>query len=127
MSVTPSTAGVVAAQLLHREQLLRDPVVRKDRAAVAALLAEDFVEIGASGRFWTRDEILDLLATEEYHTPVIEGFACQQIAEDVVLVNYRAVRTHEATGKRSVTLRTSLWSKENGVWRMRFHQGTPAL
>ena len=91
---------------------------------VAELLAEDFVEIGASGRIWTRNEILDLLATEEFQPPVIEEFVCRQIADNVLLATYRTVRTDAETGQRSIALRSSLWSKKSDGWCLRFHQGT---
>jgi hypothetical protein len=121
----------LTALLHHYEQNLLDPSVRCDSAQVAALLAEDFIEIGASGRIWTRAAILDLLATESYIPPSIEDFRCTLLAENVALVTYRAV--HEAG---SATLRSSIWikekknveekneGKEHSRWRMRFHQGT---
>ena len=67
---------VVAAELLRNEKLLLDPAFRRDRSQVAALLAEDFFEFGASGRIWSRDTILDLLATENYAPPMMEEAKC---------------------------------------------------
>jgi hypothetical protein len=40
----------IAAELLRAEMQLLDPVFRRDRSRVAAMLAPDFVEIGTSGR-----------------------------------------------------------------------------
>jgi ribonuclease HI len=119
----------VAAQLLRAEMLLLDPAFRRDRSRVAALLAPDFVEFGASGRVWTRDAILDLLATEDYTPPILEDFACHPIEANVVLVTYRTVRTDAASGRRETTLRSSLWIRqsESQGWTVRFHQGTRAL
>jgi len=114
------------AQLERLERLLMDPAVRRDRARVAELLAEEFTEFGASGRVWTRKAILDLLATEEYTPPVVEKFSCRELAEDVALATYRAVRADAATGARAVTLRSSVWVRQSGAWRMVFHQGTRA-
>jgi len=114
----------IAADLLRREQALLDPVVRRDRARVSALLSDDFEEFGASGRVWTRNETLELLATERFVPPVIEDLACRRIADGVVLVTYRTVRTEVESGDRSIALRSSLWSNESGTWRLRFHQGT---
>lgn len=125
-----SADTALAADLRACEETLLDPALRRDRTRVAPLLADDFVEFGASGRVWTREEILDLLASEEYQPPEIESFECTRIAEGVALVTYRAVRTDKATGDRSITLRSSIWSKKlsGGTlgWRMRFHQGTRA-
>ncbi|MGA2727143.1 MAG: DUF4440 domain-containing protein [Terracidiphilus sp.] len=124
MSPSRTVAKAVAAELLRAEMLLLDPAVRRDRDRVAALLACDFFEFGASGRVWTRAQILDLLATEEYSPPVLEDFACHRIADDVVLVTYRTVRMNEETGKREAALRSSLWIRRSERWIIRFHQGT---
>jgi hypothetical protein len=125
MSHAPNTADI-AAQLLSLEQALLDPAFRRDRASVAELLAEDFVEFGSSGQRWTRAEILDLLATEQYIPPVIENFECHPITANMVLVTYSTVRIDAHSGARAVVLRSSMWTNLSGVWRVRFHQGTPA-
>jgi len=126
MSPARPVAKDVAAELLRAEMSLLDPAMRRDRVRVAALLSEDFLEFGASGRAWTRAQILDLLAAEKFDPPVIEDFACRRIADTVVLVTYRAVRAKGVAGEREVTLRSSLWAKRAGKWRMCFHQGTRA-
>jgi hypothetical protein len=124
MSPIRKVAKAVAAELLHAEMLLLDPAVRRDRAQVAALLADDFFEFGSSGRVWTHDQILDLLGTEDYSPPIFEDFACHGMAENIVLVTYRTVRINGETGQRESTLRSSIWSLRAERWRVRFHQGT---
>jgi hypothetical protein len=107
------------ALLLGFELELMDPAVRKDRARVSALLAEDFREFGSSGRAWSREEILELLAMElEQVAPVVEAFEMNEFAEGAALVTYRAVRPGQTT------LRSSLWVRREGCWQMLFHQGT---
>ena len=121
------TPGELCALLRACEEALLDPAARREYARVAPLLAEDFEEFGSSGRVWSRAEILELLATESYSPPAMEDFNCRLIAEGVALVTYRAVRTNALTGQPSATLRSSIWTKEAGRWRVRFHQGTKAL
>jgi hypothetical protein len=107
------------ALLLGFELELMDPAIRKDRARVSALLAEDFREFGSSGRVWSREEILELLATESAQAaPVVEGFEINGLAEGAALVTYRAVHPHQTS------LRSSLWVRREGRWKMVFHQGT---
>jgi hypothetical protein len=118
------TQNELANHLKHCEQALLDPAVRRDRARVSALLAGDFREIGASGALWARDTILSLLATEQYHPPAMEDFACNLIADGVALVRYRTVRADQDSGECSVTQRSSIWIEQAGQWRLRFHQGT---
>ncbi|HTQ12648.1 MAG TPA: DUF4440 domain-containing protein [Rhizomicrobium sp.] len=105
------------------ELRLMDPAVRGNRAAVGVLLAGDFVEFASDGRVYGRDEILDLLAAEAMSGAPdrgIDDFAVRMLSADIALVTYRA----SARGKRS--LRSSIWCKVAGDWRMVFHQGTPA-
>jgi hypothetical protein len=126
MSPNGKASDDLCAQLRNLEESLLDPAIRRDSAQVTALLAEDFEEFGASGRVWTREQILDLLATEIYEPPSMEEFRCHTIADGVVLVTYRAVRTDPHSGERATTLRSSIWTEQSGIWRVRFHQGTPA-
>jgi hypothetical protein len=112
------------AHLRACEEALLDPSVRRDRARVGALLAEDFQEYGSSGRVWSREEIIESLASEERTRFAMEDFKCDWIAESIALVTYRSVRTDAQSGAQSIALRSSLWVNKSGDWRMRFHQGT---
>ena len=115
------------AELLRAQELaLLDPDVRGNREQARDYLAVDFEEFGASGRAWTRDEILDLLGNEAYVPPAMEGFKCKLIAPGVALVTYRTVRTDAETGTPKIVNRSSIWIEEDGHWRGRFYQGTPA-
>jgi hypothetical protein len=121
------TPDAIYEHLRACEEALLDPVVRRDRARVAALLAGDFLEFGSSGRVWSREEILELLAIEDYQPRAIEDFNCNGIAEGVVLITYRTVRTDPDSGQNSTALRSSIWIEEAGEWRMRLHQGTKVV
>jgi len=109
----------LSTHLRSREESLLDPAVRRDRDRVSALLTEDFQEFGTSGQVWSREQILELLATESYGPPTMEDFKCHQIAEGVVLVTYETARKN-----KSSALRSSIWINKAGEWRVRFHQGT---
>jgi hypothetical protein len=89
----------LCAHLQACEQAVLDPALRRDRSRVSALLAEDFLEFGSSGRVWTREQILELLETEDYQPPVMEDFKCAFIADGVALVTYRTVRTDALTSE----------------------------
>jgi hypothetical protein len=119
-----SCAEDIARQLRCAEESLLDPAVRRDRTMVAELLADDFIEFGSSGRIWTRDEILDLLAGEIPAPIHMTDFECTLLAGDVAMVTYRASRTDARTGIHISSLRSSIWTKKPGGWRLRFHQGT---
>ncbi len=109
------------------EERLLDPTVRRDRAQVEALLDDEFCEFGRSGRAFDKPEILDLLEQEAElrYTLALEEFAPATLAEGVVLVTYRSVRTDLESGKVLQARRSSIWILRADGWKMRFHQGTP--
>jgi hypothetical protein len=109
----------IPTHLIQLEQSLHSPTIRANPEAVSALLAEDFREFGASGRIWTRNEILALLAAESPYEITSHDFACQLLTPELALLTYIT-----ETPQRRV-LRSSLWRLEDTTWRMVFHQGTP--
>ena len=114
----------IADLLLSSEEALLDPRVRRNPEEVGRLLTDNFVEFGSSGRAWTKDQIIELLAGESFSPVHIEDFRCDVLAEDIALVTYRAVRIDAQTGTRTSSLRSSIWTNRLGLWRVRFHQGT---
>lgn len=115
----------IAAHLRNCEEALIDPEVRRDRERGKALLSADFVEFGSSGRVWSRDAILDLMQQEDYAPVELEDFRCVVLSETVALVTYSA--SGNGPEGRTNTLRSSIWTMEDGIWKMRFHQGTRAV
>ncbi len=109
-----------AARVVALEHRLLEPGVRRDPAAVQALLHPGFCEIGASGRTWDRASVAAALAAEPGSPVTTSDVEAVRIAEEVVLLTYTAIRG-EVRSRRS-----SLWVAHGGAWRCRFHQGTPA-
>ncbi len=109
------------------EQRLHRPEVRRSPDAVRALLADEFIEFGSSGRVYNKALIVEALAQETTAeaalVPEVHHFAVQFIAPDAVLVTYRSSRRTDGTARRT-TLRSSLWKLIDGRWQMLFHQGT---
>jgi hypothetical protein len=113
----------IEAQLRYLEEQLLLPEVRQSAKRVAALLADDFVEFGSSGRVFGKKRVLALLRNE---TPVkrsLSRFGAIALSESIVLVRYRATR-RIGRGRSVRSLRSSIWRRTNGQWRMVFHQGT---
>jgi hypothetical protein len=103
------------------ERELLDPACRVDPDRVAALLADDFVEIGKSGRVWSRDDVVAALAAEPGMDGITIGpMSGQQIAVGHVVVRYT---THHDGGPRTVH-RTGWWRQSTHGWRCWFHQAT---
>ena len=100
------------------EEQLLTPGVRSDPARVGALLAEGFVEIGQSGRRWTRDEIVAALVHEPgVGDAVVSDREARMIGPDLVLLEYR-VRFDGRDSRRA-----ALWRCDPHP-RCVFHQGT---
>jgi len=114
-----------ASQLRQLEESLLNPAVRRDGERLRTMLTEDFLEFGSSGKVWTRKSIIELLATEKnFYSPSIEDFHCSMLTDKVALVTYRTLRNDGKSGESLESLRSSIWTREDGAWRMRFHQGT---
>jgi ribonuclease HI len=96
-----------------------DPDVRSDPTRVRDLLHDDFLEFGSTGRVYNKRVLLDMLKHERPSTVVIRDFAVRQLASDTALVTYRTVGQSGQEARRS-----SVWIRQDGVWRMAFHQGT---
>src|ERR1700722_7839145 len=104
LSNRPSTDSQAKLEefLLKLEQRLMDPVFCKDRAQVSALLAEGFREFGSSGRVWSRDQILNPSETGQ-PAPLVEDFAVNTMAPELVQVTYRTLKTIPGSKWRCAT------------------------
>ena len=108
------------------EQSLLDPKTRADGDSVAELLADDFVEFGSSGRIWSRAMTVSQLAGERADASVqrlVSNRDVRLLSEDVALVTYALSRQSPQLADVR-TLRSSVWTRVQGKWRMTFHQGT---
>lgn len=113
-------AGVAPeAQVEELERELLGPLVRGDIGRTAVLLHPDFLEIGSSGRVWTRDATMMALEEDPGERTDIEVLGADRVGADAVLLTYRSF------GRAGTVLRSSLWVLDGGRWRLRFHQGTP--
>jgi ribonuclease HI len=99
-------------------------MLRRSRAGYVAVLAEAFTEFGASGRAWTRSDMLELLESAPRTDAVsLEAFDATEVAPGVYLVTDEAVGMLE--GRRVRRRRSSLWLRRGERFVLRFHQGTP--
>ena len=115
-------------QLIRRlEERLLQADVRTSARDVAELLADDFIEIGGSGRIFDKQTIIDELQHEPPTEILLTDYQAKILAADVVLVTYRAVRSASAPAQTAQSLRSSIWKQLNGRWQLVFHQGTPLL
>ena len=110
------------ATIRSLEERLLMPEVRGSREALEELLAEDFFEIGRSGRTYGRGAIVAELAAEEPFECSLEGFSVKRLGDDVVLATYTS-HAQRADGTKSA-LRSSIWIRRDERWQLVYHQGT---
>ena len=84
------------ATAIAGELRLLDPAVRRAPEQVAELLHPDFVEFGASGRRWSRPDIIEELAAEQQpagqqSVAEVWDLTAARLADDVVLVTYTII------------------------------------
>ena len=106
------------------EEALLSPEVRSSLERMEAVLAEDFLEIGLSGRIYDKKQALQALLSEpEVHYEVMD-FTMRPLAGEVLLVTYRTIRQEAPEDPQVHSLRSSIWKRIDDRWQMLFHQGT---
>ncbi|WP_052493089.1 nuclear transport factor 2 family protein [Rhodococcus sp. MEB064] len=102
------------------EKTLLEPQTRSSPTELDRLLDPSFEEIGASGRLWTRREMIAALIEAPESEPIESAnFNGRWVADDMVLVTYET--RHEGRHAR----RSSWWRRVDAGWTLLFHQGTP--
>jgi RimJ/RimL family protein N-acetyltransferase/quinol monooxygenase YgiN len=101
------------------EERLLDPAVRADAGRLDELLADEFTEIGRSGRLWTRADMITALTAETSPSPppVIEERQSRPLGPETVLLMY-LLRFGDSVSRRS-----SVWRCDPRPHCV-FHQGT---
>lgn len=121
LETEPRLLGILD-ELRAREPIAHRPELGTTRAAFAAQLDDDFWEIGASGRRYSREYVLAALEDRwsRPHEDVWEAgeFHCRAVGESTYALTYTLRQ-----GER-VTRRLTIWRNVEGVWRALFHQGT---
>jgi hypothetical protein len=108
--------------LRELEESLWRSKTRFNQAYMERILAPDFFEFGRSGRIYTREDTLAAPPHEINARLPLENFAVHPIDSNVVLVTYVSEVRYEEV---DVGNRSSLWSRTDAGWQLRFHQGTP--
>lgn len=106
-------------EVARAERELLDTSIRRDSQRVRELLHPEFVEVGRSGRRWTRDEIVVSLSAEtDRLTPDVDEWSFNYVAPTLILATYRITTT---SGR---SRHASLWDVGGAAPLLRYHQGT---
>lgn len=107
--------------LRHELGLLHEAQTRE---TLEARLAREFEEVGPGGRVSGREDVLRWLL--EIKKPEerweLRDFRLTRLSSGLALARYHARRHGSASPG---ALHSSLWRRDDGEWRMVFHQATP--
>ena len=107
------------------EEKLLDPKFRKSAEELIHIIDKDFIEIGSSGKIYNREDVIAALKAEAPVNISIKNFRIKILSDDIVMALYTTVNNN-ISGAGSISERSSVWKKREGVWHILFHQGTPA-
>ena len=123
MDARNSQLAEIQVELSSREPIFHRPEFGTTRADFEAMTAESFWEVGASGRRYSREFVLDTLERRfsAPHSDIWEtsDFECLQLGENVYLTTYTLVQD-----RARVTRRATIWQKREDGWKILYHQGT---
>jgi hypothetical protein len=117
----------ILQQLRNREPIFHRPEGGTARADFGRMTDEGFWEVGATGRRYSREHVLDVLTgrrESESHLELEDtweaiDFACRELGSSTYLLTYTLLQ-----GRRR-TRRASIWRRGSGEdWKILFHQGT---
>jgi hypothetical protein len=113
----------ILAELSSLEPIFHWPHSAMSRAELEKMTVEDFWEIGASGRRYSRQFVLDVLEQrrDSAQADVWEtrDFHCRRLAENVYLLTYTLLQDNTR-----LTRRSTIWQKSSDGWKIVYHQGT---
>jgi hypothetical protein len=111
------------AILTQLEEDMWREVMRFDRTFQEQRFAADFFEFGRSGRIYTREQIIRVDSQPINAVLPLPNLAIRLIDKNTAQVTYDSQVKYDSVveyGRRS-----SIWSRIESGWVMRFHQGTP--
>jgi hypothetical protein len=112
----------VLDELMRREPIFHHPELGTLRTEFENMMDAAFWEVGASGRRYSREFVLEVLEKRSMN-PAEESWEttdchCLEIARDRYLITY----TLKQGGR--VTRRATLWRRAESGWKIMYHQGT---
>jgi len=120
--ITAAEHVTALEELRQREPVFHRPEFGTTRAEFENVMDDAFWEIGASGRRYSREYVLDVLEARWRDPPLdrweAHDFHCSQIAAGNYLLTYTLKQEDR------LTRRTSIWRKTDVGWKIVFHQGT---
>ena len=106
------------------ENELLQPEVRKSKERLNELIGDNFMEIGASGKNYNKQDILNKLPQQAENKLALKDFNAIEISPDTILATYQVEKESEDKKGKTISSRSSIWQNKDGKWKIIFHQGT---
>jgi hypothetical protein len=113
----------VLEQLRRREPIFHTPEFGVSISDFDAAMAPDYWEVGASGRRYTREFILNLLP----HRPLVDAASAGWETRDLGLRRlgpHTYLLTYTLHQGERISRRATIWEDAGGHWQIVYHQGT---
>lgn len=113
-------------KLIELELRLHSHKVRSSKEALDELIDDEFREIGASGVYFGKKEVLDRLPSEDEIKIEASDFEYRRFSDSIAHLTYKS-RIFKPIGTLvRAGYRTSIWKRSGSKWQIIFHQGTIA-
>ncbi|UJP05837.1 MAG: nuclear transport factor 2 family protein [Nitrosomonas sp.] len=118
-------SSVIAGLIQHLELKLLQSDLTAHPGLIDELLAEDFEEIDNHGQLHSRDDVIGWLRQKDPHRHwVFKDFRVKVLTDNLVLAIYSLQKPGQPDTGSMGSIRTSLWQRHEGHWKMAFHQAT---
>jgi hypothetical protein len=111
------------ADLTRLEEAMWRQATRFDPAFQEARFSEDFFEFGRSGRVYSRTDAIRTDSTPVHARLPLLNLRLRILDQNTVQLTYDSEVTYGGVVEHA--RRSSIWSRSDRGWVMRFHQGTP--
>jgi len=120
----PTISSEREDRLFELEQRLAQVGRRLSAEDAGSLIAEDFVEFGASGKVWSKAEIIAAMSQWAPIERIVEDFRVRVLSASICLVTYKVIGVTKDRQASPFSLRSSIWRYTGERWQIVFHQGT---
>lgn len=112
----------ITEELIALEPIFHRGEVATTREDFEKIIDKDFIEVGASGKKYFREEVIDTLVKRRASTNgegwQTKDFNCIKLCDNIFLLTYILIQ-----GDR-ISYRSTVWRNSENNWRVVYHQGT---
>ena len=128
-SGSPATASSSLTDLLlGKEKSLPEAQKRKDVNFFKNITTDDFLEVAADAKVYTRDELLEALNVVDLQNYSIYDAKVIPLNENAAVVTYDAIVQMSVGDEHAPRYQhvSSVWVNQGGKWLLKFQQATAA-